>query len=260
MAVAVDNAPKSREGRSGKERLLDAAEQLFAQRGFDGVSVRDITEAARVDVALVSYHFGGKRELFVSIFQRRAEQLNADRAQYLQNVLAAALPDIPSIDELINAYVQPMLRLSQAGEPGWNSYFRIVAQVNNSPHWAPLLMTQHYDPEAGKLISALQAALPGVPAAEIFWAIQFLAGSVTMTFAQTGRIDRLSGGLCTSTDLKTALERLVPYASAGFHALANRTPTPAGDKALLKRERKAAPASKRDPKARAKTRAGKKSP
>ena len=260
MTAAVENTPKSREGRSGKERLLDAAEQLFAQYGFDGVSVRDITEAARVDVALVSYHFGGKRELFVSIFQRRAEPLNSDRAKFLQHVMDAALPGRPSIEALINAYVQPMLRLALAGEPGWNSYFQIVAQVSNSPHWATQLMTRHYDPEAGKLISALQAALPGVPAAEIFWAIQFLAGSVTMTFAQTGRIDRLSGGLCTSSDLKTALERLVPYAAAGFQALAQRAATTVGEKVPVKRERRVAPAPKRDPKAKGKPRVGRKRP
>lgn len=255
----MDNAPKSREGRSGKERLLDAAEQLFAQHGFDGVSVRDITEAARVDVALVSYHFGGKRELFASIFRRRAERLNADRSTVLDRALEAARPGLPDIEQLINAYVQPMLQLSQGDDPGWNYYFQIVAQVSNSPHWAPELMTQHYDPEADKLIRALRASLPGVPPAQIYWAIQFLSGTVCMTFAQTGRIDRLSGGLCVSTDLRTALERLVPFAAAGFRALAVGG-TPVGVKAAPRRERKPVVASKKVPKPRSKEKVVKKHP
>ncbi len=70
---------KAGEKPAGKDRILDAAEQLFARHGFYGVSVRDITEAAGVDVALVNYHFGSKRELFTAVFQRRAELLNPER-------------------------------------------------------------------------------------------------------------------------------------------------------------------------------------
>ena len=65
-------ATKKTPVRNGKERILDAAERLFAQRGFYGVSLRDITQAAGVDVALVGYHFGGKRELFAAVFERPA--------------------------------------------------------------------------------------------------------------------------------------------------------------------------------------------
>src|SRR5476651_99954 len=78
--------------KPGKERILDAAERLFARNGFYGISVRDITEAAGIDVALVSYHFGGKRELFAAVFQRRAELLNPERLAMLEEVRRAALP------------------------------------------------------------------------------------------------------------------------------------------------------------------------
>jgi AcrR family transcriptional regulator len=64
--------PKKAPVRNGRERILDAAEQLFAQRGFYGVPLRDITQAAGVDVALVGYHFSGKRELFAAVFEPRA--------------------------------------------------------------------------------------------------------------------------------------------------------------------------------------------
>ena len=78
--------------RPGKERILDAAEQLFAQRGFYGVSLRDITQAAGVDVALVAYHFGGKRELFTAVFERRAEVLNRERLELLEEVRRGRSP------------------------------------------------------------------------------------------------------------------------------------------------------------------------
>jgi len=206
-------------GTPGKDRILDAAERLFARHGFYGVSVRDITRAAEVDVALVSYHFGGKRELFAAVFQRRAEQLNPERLAMLEEVRRAALPGTPTLEQIVTAFTYPLLERSARGGPGWKSYFALVAQVNNSPEWGPVLMTQHFDPLVERFIAVLREALPGCAPREIYWGYQFLTGALTLTFAETGRIDRLSGGLCKSADLDSVHERLAPFVAAGFRAL-----------------------------------------
>lgn len=203
----------------GKERILDAAERLFARHGFYGISVRDITEAAQVDVALVSYHFGGKRELFTAVFQRRAEELNPERLAMLDEVRRASLPGVPSLEAIVNAFTYPLLERSARGGPGWKSYFALVAQVNNSPEWGPVLMTRHFDPLVEKFIAVLREALPGCPPREVYWGYQFLTGALTLTFAETGRIDKLSGGLCKSSDLDSVHQRLAPFVAAGFRAL-----------------------------------------
>ena len=208
--------------KPGKERILDAAERLFARNGFYGISVRDITEEAGVDVALVSYHFGGKRELFAAVFQRRAELLNPERLAMLEEVRRAALPGVPTLENIVNAFTYPLLERSARGGPGWKSYFALVAQVNNSPEWAPVLMTQHFDPLVARFIAVLREALPGCSAREVYWGYQFLTGALTLTFAETGRIDTLSGGLCRSSDLDSVHERLAPYVAAGFRALCAR--------------------------------------
>ena len=224
--------------RPAKERILDAAEALFAHHGFYGVSVREITKAAQVDVALVSYHFGGKRELFTAVFQRRAEQLNPERLAMLEEVRRAALPAAPTLEQIVYAFTYPLLERSARGGPGWKSYFALVAQVNNSPQWAPVLMTQHFDPLVEKFIAVLREALPDCAPREIYWGYQFLTGALTLTFAETGRIDRLSGGLCQSSDLDSVHERLAPFVAAGFQALCGNTSggntrggRPPGDKA-----------------------------
>ena len=213
------NLPDKAPARGGKERILDAAENLFARHGFYGVSVRDITEAAKVDVALVSYHFGGKRELFTAVFQRRAEMLNVERLAWLEKVVRGARPGTPSLEAIVDAFTHPMLERSARGGEGWKSYFALVAQVNNSPEWGPVLMTQHFDPLVEKFIEALREALPECPAREIYWGYQFLTGALTLTFAETGRIDKLSGGLCRSKDLDSVHQRLVPFVAAGYRAL-----------------------------------------
>ncbi len=205
--------------KPGKERILDAAEKLFALHGFYGVSVRDITDAAAVDVALVSYHFGGKRELFAALFQRRAELLNAQRMSRLEEVRLAALPGVPTLESIIDAFIQPMLEVSARGGPGWKNYFALVAQVNNSAEWGPMLISQYFDPLVEKFIAVLRMALPQCPAREVYWSYQFLTGALTLSFAETGRIDKLSGGLCKSSDLEGVHQRLVPYVAAGFRAL-----------------------------------------
>jgi AcrR family transcriptional regulator len=208
--------------KPGKERILDAAERLFARHGFYGISVRDITEEAGVDVALVSYHFGGKRELFAAVFQRRAELLNPERLAMLEEVRRTALPGVPTLEDIVNAFTYPLLERSARGGPGWKSYFALVAQVNNSPEWAPVLMTQHFDPLVEKFIAVLREALPGCAAREVYWGYQFLTGALTLTFAETGRIDKLSGGQCKSSDLGSVHERLAPFVAAGFRALSAR--------------------------------------
>ncbi len=208
--------------RPGKERILDAAEQLFAQRGYHGVSLRDITEAAGVDVALVSYHFGGKRELLTAVFERRAEVLNRERLERLEEVRRASLPGVPPIEAIVSAFTQPLLERSARGGAGWKSYFALVAWVNNSPEFGPVMMTRHFDPLVERFIAVLHEALPGCPPREIYWGYQFLTGALTLTFAETGRIDKLSGGLCRSSDLDSVHERLAPYVAAGFRALCAR--------------------------------------
>ena len=208
--------------RRGKERLLDAAEQLFAQRGFHGVSLRDITEEAGVDVALVSYHFGSKRALFTAVFERRAEVLNRERLELLEDVRRTALPGAPEIEAIVNAFSYPLLERSARGGPGWKSYFALVAYVNNSPEFGPVMMTRHFDPLVDRFIAVLREALPDCPPSEIYWGYQFLTGALTLTFAETGRIDKLSGGLCRSSDLDSVQQRLVPYVAAGFRALSER--------------------------------------
>src|SRR5580704_9068535 len=213
---------KKSPARPGKERILDAAEQLFAKCGFHGVSLRDITQAAGVDVALVSYHFGGKRALFTAVFERRAEVLNRERLELLEEVRRGALPGTPEIEAIVDAFSYPLLERSARGGPGWKSYFALVAYVNNSPEFGPVMMTRHFDPLVDKFIAVLREALPDCPLREIYWGYQFLTGALTLTFAETGRIDKLSGGLCRSSDLDGVQQRLVPYVAAGFRELSER--------------------------------------
>lgn len=197
-----------------RERILDAAEKLFADAGFDGVSLRHITREAGVELALANYHFGPKRELFRAVIRRRAEALNGARRTAL-DALDANAP----IEGVIAAFTGPYLEKSVRGGAGWKHYARLIAQVANAPRWTEEVMSAEFDPVAGVFVERVRRCFPRASAEDVYWAFHFLLGAMTLTFAETGRIDRLSGGRCRAGDLDRIHARMVPFLAGGFRAL-----------------------------------------
>jgi AcrR family transcriptional regulator len=202
-----------------REAILDAAEALFAHHGLEAVSVRDVGRKAQVDTALVHYYFETKRGLFDAVFGRRAEILNRKRIEAIDAYENNPGPDGVRIEGLIDAFLRPLFDASRAGGPEWKDYFAIIAQVNNNPDWGGETMAQFFDPVIRHLVAALRRALPQARDEDLFWCYHFLSGALTLTFAQTGRIDRLSNGLCRSSDFEAASARLSRFIAAGFQVI-----------------------------------------
>lgn len=218
-ATGRGRGPRGAGAADTRRRILDAAELLFAERGFHAVSVRDITTAAGVDVALINYHFGSKQLLFEAVFMRRAELLNAERLRRLETVMARSGAEAAPIEDIIDAFTHPLLDRSERGDPGWKAYFALIAQVNNSKEFGGLMMTRYFDPVVHAFIGALRRAMPDCDEADLYWSYHFLSGALTLTFAETGRIDNLSRGRCRSNDLDSVHARMVPFIAAGFRAV-----------------------------------------
>lgn len=211
--------PKKTDGADRKSRILDEAEKLFAKHGFDGVSMRKVADSAKVDLALASYHFGSKRGLFDAVLLRRAEVLNEVRLEALEKCQSEAGENGPTVEAIITAFLYPLLGKGLQADDGWLHYFELVAQVNNSPEWGGQLMTKYFDPLVRTFIEALQKALPEATPKDIYWCYHFLSGALTLTFAQTGRIDQLSDGQAKSEDVQGAYERMVPFFAEGFRKI-----------------------------------------
>lgn len=209
---------------ANKEKILEVAERLFAKRGFDGVSLREITNEAGVDVALVKYHFGSKQGLFDELLDRRAEAINQERARALDAVLARQDP--APVEEIVDAFTHTLLNKVVSEDPSWRSYFGLLAQVNNNPEWGGKTMSRNFDPLVRRFIDALSRALPEAREEDLYWSYHFWSGALTLTFADTKRIDGLSGGLCRSSDFEAVHKRLVPFISAGFRSLCQNEETP----------------------------------
>lgn len=208
--------------RTTKEKLLDAAEKLFARKGYHGTSLRTITREAGVDLALVNYHFGGKQGLFESVIERRGAMLNAERIRRLAEVRRQAAPEPPATESVVNAFFDPILDFLEHADPGWHSYFSLLAEVNNSPEWGKRLMGKTFNTTVKAFIEALMQSLPNAAPEDVYWGYNFLTGALTLSLAETGRLDVLSGGLCNSSDVSALRARLGPFVAAGLRGLSRR--------------------------------------
>lgn len=204
-----------------QEQILDAAEEYFAEHGFDGVSIRDVATAAGVDTALLHYYFGTKKGLFDSVFRRRAEVLNRMRIASI-DAYEKQMGDKVTVEGAVEAFTGPLFDLAAQGDERWKHYFALLAQVNNTPEWGGKTMTRYFDPVIQRLIEVVRVALPDASAEDLYWSYHFLSGALTLTLSQTGRIDRLSNGICRSSDFRAVHQRMAPFIAAGFLALCGK--------------------------------------
>jgi len=200
------------------ERILDAAEALFARHGYDGVTMRQIAQGAQVDVALANYHFGKKLDLFHAVFERRAEILSSSR----RKLLMSAKGKDQTLEQVIEAFLLPLKMAQETEDSGWKNYLALLAYVMNSPVWSQELMGKVFDKRVGEFIDALKAAFPNANDEDLHWCYHYVSGALALTLAQTGRIDILSDGKCLSTDFDAAYERMIPFVAAGFKAVCGK--------------------------------------
>ena len=212
--------PKARAEAIGdtRESILDAAEDLFSKHGFYGVTIREVAREAGVDTALVHYYFGSKRALFDAVFLRRAEVWNSDRVNAI-NRYAESAGEGMTLEGLLAVFLHSPFEWALKGGPGWKHYAALVAQTNANPMFGGEIMTRYFDPTARRLIELIKRVLPEAREEDLYWGYHNLSGALTLTLGETGRLDRLSGGLCRSGDLETAGAYMVKFAAAGFRAV-----------------------------------------
>ena len=199
------------------EQILDAAEYLFSKHGLHGVTLRDVAQRVGVHTTLMHYYFDDKRSLFEAVFARRAGITSERRMQAMARYEAEA-GDHPTVEGALHAFLDTDLDLYLEGGEGWMNYGTFGARVSNTPEGAEL-MDRHFDPVVLKLVGILRRALPDTPEEDIFWGYHFVTGALMNTLARTGRIDRLSGGVCKSDDFEAVKQRMAKFMAAGFLAL-----------------------------------------
>jgi AcrR family transcriptional regulator len=208
---------KAEQRAESLEQILDAAEYLFSKNGFYGVTLRDVAHRVGIHTTLLHYYFKDKANLFESVFARRASVTSGRRMVALERYETEA-GDSPTVEGALHAFLDTDLDLYFEGGEAWMNYARFCARVSNTPEGA-VLMDVHFDPVVHKLVEILKRALPDYSEEEIYWGYHFLTGALMNTLASTGRIDRLSGGVCRSDDFPAVKQRIARFMAAGFLAL-----------------------------------------
>ena len=199
------------------ELILDAAEYLFSRNGLHGVTLRDVAKQVGIHTTLVHYYFQDKQNLFEAVFARRASVTSDRRLEALQAYEAEA-GDSPTVEGALHAYLDTDLDLYYEGGENWMNYASFCARVSTTPEGAEL-MDKHFDPVVLKLVEILKRALPDYTDEDIFWGYHFVTSALMNTLARTGRIDKLSQGLCKSDDFPAVKKRMAAFMAAGFTAL-----------------------------------------
>jgi AcrR family transcriptional regulator len=217
---------QSARGRDTRALILDAAEALFSVHGYDGVSMRGITNRAGVRLALATYHFNTKESLFESIIARRAEVLNDRRLAALNALLNAGKP---SVEQILTAFIKPYLDLRVSRDLGWRNYSLLIAQLAQINRWLPLV-DKYFNPTAREFQKALCAALPDMSRELVSRCFVFCIQLMVSELAGNERIDTLSRGALKGNDVKQVYSDLVAFLVGGFDAILARARQAAADR------------------------------
>jgi len=200
-----------------KERILDTAEELFADRGFPGTSMRDITKAAEVNLAAINYHFGSKEALLIAVLERTTTPVNQDRLERLDRLEAAVAGGPVEPEQLVRAFLTPLFEQRS----GWTKpnfkWLKLLGRIHTEidPDLRAKLASQ-FDPVVQRFSEAMQRSVPQLEPTELLWRGLFLIGS--MAFTMTWGAAFFSTDVRTKRDPSEILEELIRFAAAGIAA------------------------------------------
>jgi len=215
LRAATASAPR----RSTKDRLLDAAEALFAERGFEGTSMRAVTHAADASVSAANYHFGSKEALVQAALVRRIEPLNRRRLEALDALEAAAGDGAVQVEDLLEAFLRPGFDARLEADRERLLFRSVAAQLYSDPHaMVASLKVQIFGPVIARYVDALGRSLQDRTREELVLDFQFFLGVMVHVISGETRWEGEAGQ--TPPSGEAVLQRMVAFAAAGMRAAA----------------------------------------
>ena len=203
-----------------QQRILENAIELFADRGFDQVTVRDIAEQAQVNHAAISYYFGAKEQLIKHAIGTVIAPLNTQRLAALSALDKAKGNRRPRIEDVVRAMVEPTVIACLEGAGPQKHYARMLtlAFALRQP-FVEEVMAEQTDKVANQFVTALAAADPLCSREDVYWRYDFMIGSmlhILLDGPRNHRLRRISNGMCDTSRAQDVTEQLVDFIAAGF--------------------------------------------
>jgi AcrR family transcriptional regulator len=207
-------------GDSSRERILDAAERLFAERGIANVSIRDITRAAAANLGAINYYFESREKMIVAVFARRVTPLNQARLRALDRVEKDAGEKPPKVADILGAFIRPTVEQTLKQKDGATGLHALMGRCHAEPE--PVLqkwLRREFEPVIKRFDAALRRAVPALPRNEVFWRMQFTVGAMHQTLMLMDK--PLPAWLNIRSEPPDQIEWLIAFVSAGMQAPIN---------------------------------------
>jgi AcrR family transcriptional regulator len=195
-----------------KDKLLDIAERLFGEQGYESTSLRHVIFEAGVNLAAVHYHFGSKEELLDAVVLRGAAPLNEERMALLDRYEKESAPNPVPVEKVLRAILWPTFRMKVRNP----QFVKLMGQLHGEG-LMPAMVKRHFQPVVERFMGAMRRALPDLPPAELFWRAQFMFGAMAQVLRGPHLLP-VPEGMVISAAAASLADRLVSFVAAGFHA------------------------------------------
>ncbi len=198
-----------------KERLLVVAGELFADRGFDSVSLRMITDRANVNLASVNYHFGSKEELIGAVVDDIVRPVNERRLSLL-SLIDYTTQD--PIRKIIHAFIDPVFDLSDSGNDD-NKYYKLISRcIASRDERVSSIIIKQFPEVLAQFVSALTKALPSIDSNSAHLKIMFMAGALAHSLFHYENLLLISEGRFDLNSTEVLKSELVSFLLTGMNA------------------------------------------
>ncbi|MGJ8723417.1 MAG: TetR/AcrR family transcriptional regulator [Roseibacillus sp.] len=197
-------------------RLLDAAEILFAEKGFEAVSLRDITQAADANVAAVSYHFGGKENLINAVMGRHAMPINCERIERLDQLLAREQK--PTVREVVDAFLRPLMERILDQENRQQLFAKFMARMMGEKACGlPAEVLPQFQEMARKVVAGFQAAVPSLSEEQAYFRLKFCFAVMADAMMRDEAFEQISEGrLAGPWNWEQVFEEVLDFCEGGL--------------------------------------------
>lgn len=200
-----------------KRKLLDAAELLFAEKGFEAVSVRDITQLAKTNVAAVNYHFGSRDHLLTLVMLRYMTPVTEERLARLEFIERKWHGNSPPLEEILDSLVRPLVAQVKKSELAERLFYKLTGRIcAGQADGLPPQIEDQFKRTSERFSKALAQALPSIPPEELAWRIHFVIGGMIHMLTHGEIFSRISGGVSGSPTMEVTLSRFIRFAAAGL--------------------------------------------
>lgn len=215
---AAGRRPGRPEGKASadntSERILDAAEEIFADVGYSGATLRMVANRAEVTQALISYYFGNKYGLYEAVFIRRGRLISEGRMKRLAELKQKA--DV-SAKDVVMAFLAPTIALRET--TGGRRFLRLQARLHTEPaEISYKLRNEAYDASTRAYVQMMGKVCPELSAKDLNWRMALMIGAYMYAFSDTHRLEQLAPDVCNANDTNEIFEQITAFVTAGIMA------------------------------------------